>query len=142
MRHLLFAIFLFALPATADEAPGAEILQADTHQLDEFLWTARPLVIFADTPRDPRFIQQMEFINERPDVLAARDVVVIVDTAPAAESPIREALRPRGFDMVLIGKDGFIYLRKPQPWTVREIIRSIDKMPIRQDEMRAERGLE
>ena len=145
MRHLLFVIFLIALPARAamaEEAPGLEILQAGTHQLDEFLWTARPLVIFADTPRDPRFVQQMEFIDERPEDLAARDVVVIIDTAPKARSPIREALRPRGFDLVLIGKDGFIYLRKPQPWSVREITRSIDKMPIRQEEMRAERGLQ
>jgi hypothetical protein len=41
--------------------------------------------------------------------------------------------------MVLIGKDGEVELRKPFPWTVREVSRSIDKMPIRQREM-GERG--
>ena len=28
-----------------------------------------------------------------------------------------------------MGKDGEIYLRKPAPWAVREITRSIDKLP-------------
>ncbi|HHC29877.1 MAG TPA: DUF4174 domain-containing protein, partial [Rhodobacterales bacterium] len=63
-------------------------------------------------------------------------------TDPAAKSPIRQELRPRGFALVLIGKDGFKYLRKPLPWDVREITRSIDKMPLRQDEIRLERERE
>lgn len=124
---------------TASDTPEPLIIQAGTHQLDEYLWLARPLVIFADSPRDPRFVQQMEYLEERPEDLAERDVVVIIDTAPAAQSPIRQALRPRGFALVLIGKDGQIYLRKPLPWHVREITRSIDKMPVRQQELRDQR---
>ena len=38
--------------------------------------------------------------------------------------------------MVLIGKDGGVKLRKPSPWSTREISRSIDKMPMRQREIR------
>jgi hypothetical protein len=38
--------------------------------------------------------------------------------------------------LALIGKDGEIKLRKPAPWDVREITRSIDKMPLRAQEMR------
>ncbi len=143
MHRFLILILLLATPAIAQDSepspPGPEILQAESHTLDEFLWLARPLVIFADSPRDPRFLQQMEYLEERPEDLAARDVVVILDTAPAARSPIREALRPRGFALVLIGKDGQIYLRKPTPWHTREITRSIDKMPIRQQELRDSR---
>ncbi len=119
--------------------PEPLIIPAEDHELDEYLWLARPLVIFADSPRDPRFLQQMEYLEERPEDLAARDVVVIIDTSPEARSPIREALRPRGFALVLIGKDGQIYLRKPLPWHVREITRSIDKMPMRQQELRDQR---
>ncbi len=138
MRHLLILILLLAAPLSAQEAPqpiGPEILQAETHALDEFLWLSRPLVIFADSPRDPRFLQQMEYLETRPEDLAARDVVVILDTSPDTLSPIRETLRPRGFSMVLLGKDGQIYLRKSTPWHVREISRSIDKMPIRIQEL-------
>lgn len=126
------AVFL-----SADEVV---ILEPTELALEDFLWIARPLVIFADSPKDPRFIQQMEYIDDRFTELAERDVVVIVDTDPAAHSAIREALRPRGFDLVLIGKDGFKYLRKPVPWDVREISRSIDKMPMRRQELKDMRG--
>ncbi len=122
-----------AEPPAAD--PPALVVPAGNQSLEALVWVARPLVIFADSPLDPRFVQQMQNIAAEPDPLIARDVVVIVDTDPAGESPIRQALRPRGFALVLIGKDGQIYLRKPFPWHVREIIRSIDKMPIRQQEM-------
>ena len=114
------------------EAPGAT--------LEDFRWFARPLVVFADSENDPRFIQQMEYIAEDGLRLAERDVIVVVDTNPAANSAIRKELRPRGFMLVLIGKDGFKYLRKPLPWDVREISRSIDKMPLRQQELKDSRG--
>jgi hypothetical protein len=44
--------------------------------------------------------------------------------------------------LVIIGKDGEVELRKPAPWDVREITRSIDKMPLRQQEVQDRRGLE
>jgi len=49
---------------------------------------------------------------------------------------LRTKLRPRGFMLVLIGKDGGVKLRKPLPWDVRELSRTIDTMPMRQREMR------
>lgn len=132
-----------ALPARADieltPPKPLAISEAEGLALSEFQWIARPLVVFADSPNDPRFIEQMELIAARPEDLAARDVVVIVDTDPSADTAIREALRPRGFDIVLIGKDGQKYLRKPFPWDVRELSRSIDKMPLRQQELRDQR---
>ena len=135
MIRFILVAFLAATPAHAQDVAFAAIT-AEGHVLDEYLWTARPLVIFADNEHDPRFVDQMAFINERAEDLALRDVIVITDTDPSANSAIREALRPRGFMLVLIGKDGLIYLRKPTPWKVRELTRSIDKMPIRQQEMR------
>ena len=119
---------------------GLVILDPTALTLEMFKWVARPLVVFADSPNDPRFIQQMEYIEARFADLMDRDVVVIVDTDPAARSAIRTELRPRGFDLVLIGKDGLKYLRKPLPWDVREISRSIDKMPLRQQELKDSRG--
>jgi len=129
-----------ALAQGAETAPELVITEAGDQQLDDFLWRARLLVVFADSEYDPRYIQQMEYITARPGELIDRDVVVITDVDPSAKSPIREELRPRGFDLVLIGKDGFKYLRKPLPWDVREISRSIDKMPLRQQELRDSRG--
>ena len=104
--------------------------------LKDFLWVSRLVVVLADSPNDPRFIKQMEFLAARPAELEARDVVVITDTDPDARSSVRQDLLPRGFMLVLIGKDGKPYLRKPAPWDVREITRSIDKMPLRRQEIR------
>lgn len=107
--------------------------------LTQFVWKKRPIIVFADSPDDPNFDQQMEYLKARVDDLIERDVVVLVDTDPAAMGPLREKLRPRGFMLVLIGKDGNVKLRKPFPWSVRELSRTIDKMPVRQRELRNRR---
>ncbi len=104
--------------------------------LEEFLWVARPIIVFADTPADPRFIEQMELLAERPEPLIERDVVVLFDTDPEARSAIRTALRPRGFAVVVVAKDGTVGLRRPSPRDVREIIRAIDNFSLRQEELR------
>ena len=143
---LVFVSFLSALavagPAVAQDDPPRDdvILPGENVDLEDFMWTKRPLVVFADSPADPRYVQQMEYINERLDDLALRDVVVLTDTERGADTALRRELRPRGFMLVLIGKDGTIYLRKPLPWSVREISRIIDKLPMRQQEVRERRG--
>lgn len=114
-----------------------QVFEAKDVDLDAFRWVARPIVVFADTPADPRYREQMELLAARPGELNARDVIIITDTAPAEESALRQKLRPRGFMVALIGKDGGVKLRKPFPWNVREFSRSIDKMPLRQEELRS-----
>ncbi len=104
--------------------------------LEEFLWVARPIVVFADTPADPRFIEQMELLADRPDPLLERDVVILVDTDPSARSAIRTQLRPRGFALVIMQKDGSVGIRRPSPRDVREIVRAIDNFSLRQEELR------
>ena len=145
MKKFLPFVFLafFANIAAAQETVNSDdvfdhprIVSGELADLNEFLWMNRPLIVFADTPADPRFIQQMEFIEARLDDLAERDVIVLTDTNPDAKGTLRKELRPRGFMLVLIGKDGRKYLRKPFPWNVREITRVIDKLPMRQQEIR------
>ncbi|PYE85473.1 uncharacterized protein DUF4174 [Pseudoroseicyclus aestuarii] len=113
----------------------ARIFAAGDVALSDLLYLARPVVVFADTPRDPAFSQQMALLQDRIEDLAVRDVIVLVDTDPGAESALREVLRPRGFALTLIDKDGRIAQRKPSPWSVREITHAIDKMPLRQQEI-------
>ena len=111
---------------TTDTAERPLVTDAD--DIEQFRFTAVPLVVFADTPNDPRFIRQMEFLEARKDALFDRDVVVLTDTDPEALSPLRRDLRPRGFSVVLIDKNGRVNLRKPEPWNVRELTRTIDRM--------------
>ncbi|MRU14270.1 DUF4174 domain-containing protein [Roseovarius sp. A21] len=149
MKRILALVFVMFSPVVAcaqdDSAPSQSvppdiILPGETADLSEFLWIKRPLIVFADSPADPRYTLQMEYLTERLEDLDERDIVVLTDTDPSADSALRERLHPRGFMLVLIGKDGTIYLRKPLPWDVREISRVIDKMPMRQQEMRDRRG--
>ena len=126
----------------ADEtAPSLDIRAAQDVVLDEYLWLNRLIVVFANSERDPAFRKQIELLTARPGDLIERDVMVITDTNPAAQSAIRDRLRPRGFGLVLIDKDGLIKLRKPSPWDVREISRSIDKTDLRQQELRDQRAV-
>ncbi|NQZ72450.1 MAG: DUF4174 domain-containing protein [Dinoroseobacter sp.] len=128
---------VLAQDSDAEAVPELQILQADSIDLNDFLWVARPLIVFADSPADPRFSEQLELIERRPTPLLERDVVVILDSDRSSESALRTQLRPRGFMLVIMGKDGEVELRKPAPWNVREITRTIDKMPLRQQEIRA-----
>ena len=98
-------------------------------------WSHRPVVIFANSDRDPNFISQMEFLSKDIRALQERDIIVLMDTDPNFSSSLRKKLRPHGFAFILIGKDGQVKLRKPSPWNIREIARVIDKMPIRQQEI-------
>lgn len=122
------------------EPPTPSIFfDAEGVDVAEFQWVNRLLVVFADSPADPRFVQQMEMLEALPEELAERDVIVLSDANPALKTALRTKYRPRGFMLVLVGKDGTVYLRKPLPWDVREISRSIDKLPTRQQEIRDRR---
>ena len=133
----------FASPLAAQNAtdPALEAVfgMSAEKDLQQFVWKKRPVVVFADSDADPRYAEQIELLMEGLADLAERDVVVLTDTDPAAQSDLRLKLRPRGFMLVLIGKDGGVKLRKPFPWDVREISRSLDKMPMRKREIREEK---
>lgn len=120
------------------KADPSVVLNAEDVDLDAFKWVARPVIVFADSPEDSAFREQIDLLQSRIDELVDRDVVLIVDTMPDREtrSDIRRDMRPRGFMLTLVGKDGGVKLRKPFPWDVRELTRQIDKMPIRQREIR------
>ncbi len=150
MKRLALALALVAAPVFAatttvadwQEDPTAIVSAADV-TLDDFKWLARPLIVFADSPLDPAFIDQMSFLETEMEAVVDRDIVIIVDADPSAKSDLRDTFHPNGFALILLGKDGGVKLRKPFPWDMREISRTIDKMPMRQreiEERRAERA--
>ncbi len=151
----LVAAVLAALPAPASaagevEAPvlavqsaeatvAAAPAQAGTDAaaqptLDELRWVARPVVVFADTPNDPRFIHQLSMLEAGRAELEDRLVVVLTDADPAARGPLRRELRPRDFGLVLIDTDGTVVQRRPAPTSVRELTGMIDRLPSRRQE--------
>ncbi|EDQ05120.1 hypothetical protein DSM14862_00931 [Sulfitobacter indolifex] len=142
MKRLISLVFagLLATTAPAQEAgvlaDDPLFMAADMDDLSQFQWKKRPVLVFANSANDPAYVEQMEYLQDREEELRLRDVVVLTDTDPAARNPLRLKMRPRNFMLVLVDKEGGIELRKPFPWDVREITRSIDKMPLRQREIR------
>ncbi len=122
------------------QADPTQFFDAAEVNLNELVWVARPVVVFANSATDPQFQQQIALLQSRVGALVERDVILISDTDPAAQTGVRQELRPRGFMLVLISKDGNVSARRPAPWDVRELSRSIDKMPDRQQEIRDRRS--
>jgi hypothetical protein len=118
-----------------DAPEGLLILDAADVALDDFLWVMRIVAVVADTPNDPSFVQQMRDIEARSAELFERDVVVVIDSDRNSGSDLRRRLRPRGFMLAIIGKDGEIKQRRPAPRDVREISAIIDRFPLRRQEI-------
>ncbi|MDE0761179.1 MAG: DUF4174 domain-containing protein [Planktomarina sp.] len=146
MLNRIFAVFfgitILSSSATAGETLAAwqanpsRIFSTSDVDLSDMVWVARPLVIFTNSPLDPTFKEQMALLQEGLDMILERDVMIVVDTNPKLKTALRKNLRPKGFVWVLIGKDGSVKLRKPFAWDMREISRVIDKMPMRQQEIK------
>ncbi len=128
--------FAPAGPATAaDAAPPLVTLPAEGLDLSQFQWKNRLIVVFADTDADPAFGEQLSLLAEDPGALSERDVLVVTDSLPKPASPARAKLRPHGFSLIWIDKDGAVRFRKASPWTVRELTQAIDKTPLRLQEL-------
>lgn len=152
MKLITSAVVLgawFAAPVMAQESQSTvqiwtedptQHFEAGAVAPDDLVWTLRPLVVFADSPLDPRYQQQIDLLLAGAPELAERDVIVITDTAPAEMTEYRTALRPRGFMLALLSKDGTVLLRRPSPQNVRELSASIDKIPLRQQEVEDRRA--
>jgi len=135
MRHIFTLAIMALLHSTAVQAEPMAPLPPSAVQLADLLYKSRVVVVFAPAPEDPNFVRQMELLAIDNGDLAARDVVLVVDADPSAKSALRTKLRPSGFSLVILDKDGKTALRKPLPWSLREITRAIDRFPSRRDEM-------
>jgi hypothetical protein len=131
---LALAVPASSLPTWADEAPVFAPVPASEVVEAYLLFLRRPVIVFADSPNDPAFVRQMQLLERYFAQFEARDVILITDTDPANPSDLRRKLRPRGFSLVLMDKDWKPMIRKPLPWEGREIVNSIDKMPIARSE--------
>ena len=85
------------------------------------------MLVFSNSHLDPNLKEQIKMFGSDPDALSSRDVRVFIDDKPEPNSELRKRFRPKGFLIILIGKDGQIKLRKNSPWSARELTRIIDK---------------
>ncbi|MFD1343477.1 DUF4174 domain-containing protein [Litorisediminicola beolgyonensis] len=111
-------------------------LDPETRSLVGLKWENRPVVIFAPSRAHPGYGKQRKILEEVRDGLIDRDIVVLSDTDPAQEGALRDRYGAHEFEVLLIGKDGAIKLRRTEPVSAQELFETIDAMPMRQREMK------
>ena len=125
----VFILFIFLIIPSAHASEDAlEIIYVETDtDIKDLIWEKRPVLVFSNSHLDPNLKQQIKMFGSDPNALSSRDVRVFVDDKPESNSKLRKRFRPKGFLIILIGKDGQIKLRKNSPWSARELTRIIDK---------------
>lgn len=96
------------------------------------------LVVVVGRPNDLRATQQHAALEHDAAALRERDVKVQAITPEAArrERPELGVGSQTAFEVLLVGKDGGVKLRRDKPVAVSELTALIDTMPMRQNEMR------
>lgn len=133
-----------ALSATLGLAGGSAALgdalfrplAPDRADLRDMQWEKRPVLLFAPDAQEEAYATQMDALKAAADGLRERDIVVLSDTAPEARGALRADLGGEGFLFVLVGKDGGVKLRSDTPVTTETLFATIDRMPMRQREMK------
>jgi Domain of unknown function (DUF4174) len=106
--------------------------------LDDLRWKERVVLIYAPEGSEKELARQQELLRSHGAEMVARDVTQIVlrNGAETAKLVDRFKLSGRGFTLLLIGKDGGEKLRSHEIVAPERILRLIDSMPMRQEEMR------
>ncbi len=96
------------------------------------------LVVVVAAPGDPRALRQHAMLDADLAALRERDVVVQAVTPDAArrDRPELGVAARASFELLLIGRDGGVKLRRDTPVAAKAITALIDTMPMRQAEMR------
>lgn len=126
------------------ECPGKDI------SLNQFQWENRIIVMFAEHSESEPYQRQMNEFESHPEELRDRDLILIsvfeeecailndeIISDSSAET-IRSRLSPpdESYSIFLIGKDGGVKLEQNDFLAPDELFRVIDRMPMRQREMR------
>ena len=98
----------------------------------------RRLVVVVGQPDDPRVTQQHAALEHDAAALRERDLVVqdITPETARRERPELGVSSQAAFEVLLVGKDGEVKLRREKLVAASEITALIDTMPMRQNEMR------
>lgn len=130
LKFVIFFMLSCSL-ANAASSPLFQSLSPSTADLNPYRWHNRPLVIFAPSKSDTAYVEQMAMLEKNKTALADRDIIVLTDTSPSDKGQLRRQLNPKGFEVVLVGKDGGMKMRKTTPLNTEVLFSTIDQMPMR-----------
>ncbi|MFW6335969.1 MAG: DUF4174 domain-containing protein [Phycisphaeraceae bacterium] len=136
-------------PPTQNQAMSDETDTIDL-RMDDYAWSHRPLVVFAPTGDAPELVEQRNRLRDEQTGLKDRDMVVIevigreagsVDDKPLSDAAVARLVErydpaEDAFEVLLIGKDTGVKLRRTEPVATETLFALIDSMPMRQREMR------
>ena len=140
-----FTVIIFILIALTLINPG-ETIPMD---LTQFQWKNRLLFIFAPDSSHPLFKHLQSQIMDQKSEVEDRDLAVFsvlaqgpsqmnttaIDRQEADSIRDRFGISPNAFNLILIGKDGGIKLKRSEPVDLTEIFELIDSMPMRRNEI-------
>ena len=143
IRTLLCLVPTLALAQAPEEGTAVDL------DLDALRWKNRVLVLFSHSEFDPSFRLQKQDLGANAEGALDRDLMILDilenGQSRAGNSPlsgktvekIRATLGAKSgsFEVYLIGKDGGVKLRSPEPVPAKDIFRLIDSMPMRRQEM-------
>jgi len=134
------------LSQTGDCVEGTEV------NLDDYRWENRILITISDDRESHQFLEQKKLFSGLDNEFTERDLIVIslfyFDCSEVGERYMTDESADRlkrrlvdenavsSFSVMVIGKDGGIKLRSEEVIEPDELFSVIDRMPMRQREMR------
>ncbi|HEY9908197.1 MAG TPA: DUF4174 domain-containing protein [Thermosynechococcaceae cyanobacterium] len=131
-------------------ASSSERAQAVEFNLSDYQWQHRVALIFAPSERSPAYQQQMQAWQAEAEGMQDRDLKVveilvgesradrqIITAASANRLRQQFGVTTEDFAVILVGKDGTEKQRSQAPVDPTVLFRTIDAMPMRQQEMRS-----
>lgn len=113
----------------------------DAAPLDEHLWKKRLLVIVAPT-ESGAVEEQRRIYRSAERRMSERQIVPIEalgDSQRSRELRTETSADGKGFQVFLVGKDGYTALSSDKPFSAEYLFGKVDAMPMRRDEMRRSR---
>jgi hypothetical protein len=132
---LTFCALLLTMLASTAPPTLARTLQTNR-------WKKRILLVVAPSAADPDYKRQHALLAAAPQALSERDFLVLdvlfdqLDPTDRQFLLQRTQLNENRFAVVLIGKDGGVKRTETQPISMPALFSTVDKMPMRQQEMR------
>ena len=136
-----FAIAVDSVQAYRDSEPFS---------LGDYQWENRLLVVSSPAPDEPKFTRQLQQVAATGSEFGERDLVLIslatdgtslagkrkLDPTQVEEIRVALGIDAGAFAVLLVGKDGTVKLSKNTIVAMDDIYALIDKMPMRQREIR------
>jgi len=140
------SLFLLVVVSMAQASEKGSVADLD---LDALRWKNRVLVLFSPSESDASFQSQKKGLASSAEGIVDRDLVIleIIEQGQSragnqllSEKSVQAAHKKLGvqagsFQVLLIGKDGGVKLRSPEPVLMKDLFGLIDSMPMRQQEM-------